>query len=99
MQKRTYSIEENTLRAFERMVASGSRSEVITDLLRNYLAEKEREEIRAAIIAGAPLVNDLYLEESKLWYPLEEEVYAKSINKQVAPRRRRASGARSHSRA
>ena len=96
LQKRTYSIEESILKAFENAVASGNRSVMITALLRNYLAEKERAEIRRTLIEGAPLVNDLYLEETMSWYPLEEEVYAKA-NKPASPRRHRSRHVRSHS--
>ena len=88
LKKRTYSIDERTLNAFEDAVESGSRSLILSGLMRNYLAESAREKIRAAIIAGAPLVNELYLQESKAWYPLEEEVYEKS--NQLAPRRHRS---------
>ncbi len=41
------------------------------------LGEQERERIRKDIIEGAKEVNDLYLEESRAWYPLEEEVRLK----------------------
>lgn len=46
---------------------------------REPLSDEEREKIRTSIIQGFPLVNDLYLEESRWWYPLEEEVYLKSL--------------------
>ena len=78
LRKRTYSIEEDTLKAFEQAVEAGKRSHVLRDLMREYIAEQEREKLRARIIAAAPLVNDFYREETKAWYPLEEEVYEKS---------------------
>jgi metal-responsive CopG/Arc/MetJ family transcriptional regulator len=96
--KRTYSIEENILKAFENAVQSGNRSVVVTDLLRDYLAEKEREEIRQALITGLPEMSDLYLEESKAWYPLEEEVYEKA-NRVPQSRRHHTSRPRSRARA
>jgi hypothetical protein len=43
------------------------------------ISEQEREKIRKELVSGFKEVNDLYLEESKAWYPLEEEVYAKSL--------------------
>jgi hypothetical protein len=98
LQKRTYSIEQNILKAFESAVASGTRSGVVTDLIRNYLSDKEREEIRMALITGLPEMKDLYLEESKAWYPLEEEVYEKA-NRNSPSRRRDTSRARSSTRA
>jgi hypothetical protein len=41
------------------------------------LSDQEREQIRKDIIEGAKEMNDLYLEETKAWYPLEEEVRLK----------------------
>lgn len=85
--KRTYSIEERTLRAFESSVESGRRSEVINALLQKFLIEREKDEIRAQLIAGAPIVEQLYREETEAWYPLEEEVYEKSEAKSTSSRR------------
>jgi metal-responsive CopG/Arc/MetJ family transcriptional regulator len=79
LKKRTYSIDERTLKAFESLVESGNRSIIISQLMRNYLNEQARKKIREAIIAGAPLVKEEYRKESEAWYPLEEEVYEKFI--------------------
>ena len=95
LQKRTYSIDQGILAAFENAVASGNRSIVIGRLLKEYLAEKEREEIRRNLIEGAPLVNDEYREESRLWYPLEEEVYAKANSASTPARGRNSRPTRS----
>jgi hypothetical protein len=43
----------------------------------NKLGEEEREKIRRDIIEGAKEMNELYLEETEAWYPLEEEVRLK----------------------
>jgi hypothetical protein len=66
--QRTYSIEEAVLRAFEKSVASGNRSIIITGLIRQYIADKERTGIRAALISCAKEMNDLYLEEAGKWF-------------------------------
>lgn len=78
LRKRTYSIEEQTLRAFEKIVDPGNRSNMVTRLLRQYLEEREREAIRKDLMTGLPEMAELYLEETKAWYPLEEEVYEKA---------------------
>ncbi len=41
------------------------------------ISKKEREKIRKDIIDGAKEMNDFYLEETKAWNPLEEEVRLK----------------------
>ena len=48
-------------------------------------SERERAKIRQDIIAGAKKMNDLYLEETKAWYPLEEEVRLKYEAENGAP--------------
>ena len=73
LQKRTYSIDRRVLAAFESAVETGNRSNVITDLLRHFLAERERRDIRRRIVEGSRTASELYLEESKAWNPLEEE--------------------------
>ena len=86
LQKRTYSIDANILLAFERLVKSGNRSVVITELLKSFLSHKERENIRQQIIEGSKQIADFYEQESEAWYPLEEEVYV--INNDTPSQRR-----------
>ncbi len=98
LRKRTYSIDERTLTAFEKAVEAGSRSLVVNDLMRKFINEAEREKIRKEVIEGLKEMNDIYLEESRAWYPLEEEVYEKA-NRSARTRRHHPSRVRSHSRA
>ena len=99
IQKRTYSIDKQVLNGFERSVASGNRSIVVTDLLRKYLADEERKSIRQALISGAGQMNDFYREESEEWLQIEEEANVEVSTKQPAPRRYRKSPVRSRQRA
>ena len=62
------------------------------------LSDQEREKIRKELVSGLKEMNDLYLEESKAWYPLEEEVYEKSI-RSIGPGRHHTSRLRSGKRA
>lgn len=94
LQKRTYSIEKAVLTAFESVVETGNRSVVVTELLRHYLADRERESIRKQIIEGSKALASMYVEESNEWNPLEEELYEHEEH-QAAPRRRGASASRS----
>ena len=98
LKKRTYSIDTKILRSFESAVAQGNRSVVITNLMRYYLSEQEKDRIRTQIIEGSKFVKDLYLEESKAWNPLEEELYGTHDYPDQA-RRHRARSARPSSRA
>ena len=98
IRKRTYSIDERTLSAFEKAVEAGSRSLVVSDLMKKFVREGEGAKIREAVIKGLQEMNDIYLEESKAWYPLEEEVYEKA-NRPARTRRHHTSRIRSNTRA
>ena len=99
LQKRTYSIDRAVLTAFESAVETGSRSVVVTELLRHYLADRERETIRRQIIEGSKQLSALYVEESNAWNPLEEELLKDELYEREehrpAPRRRGAGASRS----
>ena len=41
------------------------------------LSKREKRAIRTSIIKGCKYMNDIYREESAIWYPLEEEVRLK----------------------
>lgn len=72
--KRTYALPADTIEAFEREVASGERSAVVTDLIREWLEERRKEELRKSIIEGCKEMWDIYLETEREFHPLEEEV-------------------------
>ncbi len=94
LQKRTYSIDRAVLAAFESAVETGNRSIVITELLRHYLADRERESIRKRIVEGSKELAAMYVEESNAWNPLDEELYG-SEEHRPASRRRGAGSVRS----
>ena len=72
--KRTYALPPDTLEKFEQVVDPGKRSGVIAELIREYLAEREREALRRDIIEGCKDMAEVYLEMEREWHPLEEEV-------------------------
>lgn len=74
LQKRTYSLPSDTLNRFERDVEPGRRSRVVDQLMREWLEERAREELRRDIIAGCEDMYEVYLEIEREYHPLEEEV-------------------------
>ena len=92
--KRTYSIDANIILAFEQLVKSGNRSIVITELLKSFLSQKEREKIRQQIVDGSKHIAEFYQQESSAWNSLEEEAYGITDNS-TSKRRYSASPARS----
>ena len=73
--KRTYVLPAETLESFEQRVASGQRSAVIAELLREWGERQQREQRRREIIEGMPgRWRTLYQEIEREYHPLEEEV-------------------------
>ena len=77
LQKRTYSLPPETVERFERSVAAGKRSAVVSQLVGSWLDEQQREELRADIIESCREMWDVHLEMEKEYHPLEEEVARK----------------------
>jgi len=77
--KRTYALPPDAIEAFERTVASGHRSAIIADLIRAWLEEQRREELRMSVIEGCKEMWDVYLETEQEFHPLEEEVDHKYV--------------------
>ena len=71
--KRTYSLPTATVARFEREVRPGRRSRVVAEIMEQWVAEREREELREGIIEGCKEMADTYLEIEKEFHPLEEE--------------------------
>jgi len=74
MLKRTYALPVDTLEVFERKVLRGRRSSVVSKLVREWLDEQEREQLRAAVIEGCRDMAEIDLEIEREFHPLEEEV-------------------------
>ena len=52
LRRRTYTLPEETLRQFEEAVAPRQRSSTIDTLLRAWLEQRQREQLRREIIEG-----------------------------------------------
>jgi hypothetical protein len=96
LKKRTYGLPADALDAFEKEVPAGDRSAVVANLMRNWLAEKRRNELREQVIEGCQEMAELYLEIEQEYHPLEE--VHRALDDQPEPRRRRASSTRSRGR-
>jgi hypothetical protein len=74
LMKRTYALPPETLTEFEQAVAPGKRSAVIAGLLRDWLAEQQRQQLRRQVLEGCREMSGAYLEIERAYHPLEEEV-------------------------
>jgi hypothetical protein len=74
LKKRTYALPPETLTEFEQNVAPGRRSAVIGGLLRDWLAQQQRQKLRQQVVEGCREMSGIYLESERTYHPLEEEV-------------------------
>jgi hypothetical protein len=92
--KRTYAMPADILEPFEQQVAAGKRSAVITELLREWLDQQRREQLRREVIEGCRDMAEVYLEVEREFHPLEEEVQ-RALDAKPEARRHRAGAPRS----
>jgi Arc/MetJ-type ribon-helix-helix transcriptional regulator len=82
--KRTYTLPPQVVGDFEQAVPSGRRSALVTELMREWLEKRRREELRKSIVSGCQEMADEYRRIEEEYHPLEEEV-ERELN-HVAPR-------------
>ena len=92
--KRTYALPPGTLEEFEQVVAPGRRSQVIAQVLHDWLERIKQEQLRTEVIEGCRAMADVYLEVEAEFYSLEEEV-ARGGDSRAKTRRHRPSTSRS----
>jgi hypothetical protein len=97
LKKRTYGLPADALDSFEKEVPPGDRSAVVAGLMRNWLAERRRQKLRAEVIEGCRDMAELYLEIEQEYHPLEEEVH-RALDDQPQPRCRNPRSTRSRGR-
>jgi len=73
--KRTYVLPPEVVNRFETQVKAGERSSVIGKLLTEWLAEKDRKELRQHIVNGCREMSADYLEEDGAWNSASDEVW------------------------
>lgn len=86
LQKRTYSLPAATLADFEQAVAAGARSATVARLLREWLDEVRRRELREEVVVGCREMASDYLAIEREYHPLEEEVERAAESKPPARR-------------
>ncbi|HEX5269130.1 MAG TPA: hypothetical protein VFW33_01520 [Gemmataceae bacterium] len=72
--KRTYTLPQETIEAFERSTPPGKRSALIAELMHEWLERQRRERLRREVIEGCREMADVYLAIEREFQPLEEEV-------------------------
>lgn len=73
--KRTYSLPPGILKRFEDRLAPGERSGRLAKLMEEWLAERERDELRRELIEGCKEMSNLYQEIDREWNRASEEVW------------------------
>jgi hypothetical protein len=86
--KRTYLLPPDTLASFEHMVPPDGRSILVGTLLRDWLKQQRRDQLRRAVAEGCRDMAEFYLKVEKEHHALEEEVHH-ALEDQPAARRRR----------
>jgi len=74
-EKRTYALPPDTIDRFEQAVDPGHRSRVISELIREWLAQREREAVRQEIIKGCEDMAAVYQDIEHEWHPVDEELH------------------------
>jgi hypothetical protein len=73
--KRTYTLPAETLGRFETQVAPGRRSQMVGQLILQWLDETERERLRQEVIEGCRDMEQLYRDVAREWSPVDEEAW------------------------
>jgi hypothetical protein len=73
--KRTYALPSNTLQRFEREIAPGKRSAKVAELIELWIADRERDAIRGAIVEGCREMNEIYLANAGAWEDADDELW------------------------
>ena len=75
MAKRTYSLPPDLVRRFEQCLAPGERSAFLARLIADWLAERERQELRRRVVEGCRDMAGLYREIDEEWRNASDEVW------------------------
>jgi len=73
--KRTYSLPPELVKQFEEYLAPGERSRFLAKLIEQWLAERQRAELRRQVIEGCKDMSGLYEEIDREWNRASEEVW------------------------
>jgi hypothetical protein len=73
--KRTYSLPPDLVHQFEERLAPGERSRFLANLIEQWLAERQREELRRDLIEGCKEMGEVYEEVDREWNRAADEVW------------------------
>ena len=73
--KRTYSLPPDLALRFESTVPPGDRSGFLAKLIEDWLAEKERQELRRLVIEGCHEMAAVNVELDREWNGAADEVW------------------------
>ncbi len=74
--ERTFALPCETVKEFEEIVTPEQRSTVISELLREWLAQHQHHaQLRQEILAGCDDMADVYLETEQAYHAAEEELH------------------------
>lgn len=73
--KRTYTLPSDLVQRLEQRLSPGERSRFIAKLIEGWLEEKDRETLRAEIIAGCRDMAELYQEIDQSWTEASDETW------------------------
>lgn len=72
------TLPETTIKLIDRVAKKGDRSGLIDSVLRKYVADVDKKELRKQLKAGAIAMRGVDLKIAEEWFPLEEEAWLKS---------------------
>jgi len=75
LEKRTYTLPPDLLQKFERRLPPGERSSSLARIIEDWLAEREREELRQQIIEGCQEMRTEYEQIDREWASVSDEVW------------------------
>ena len=78
LEKRTYTLPPDILQKFEEQLPPGERSRSLAKIMEEWLAEREREELRALIVEGCEEMWDEYLKIDREWSSASDEVWRRN---------------------
>ena len=75
LEKRTYTLPPDLLQKFESRLPPGERSSSLAKIIEEWLAEREREELRQLIVEGCVAMQEEYEQVDREWAPVADEVW------------------------
>ena len=75
LEKRTYTLPPDVVSRFEKRLPPGERSQSLARIIEEWLAEREREELRQLIVEGCSEMRSEYEITDREWECAADEVW------------------------